>query len=757
MKKYLFLIVFLSIGFLFLSYNSVPAFAGCCTSVDCGADHTCSGPSFDDNGVCVSEGSCQYAGGNDCGACRNGSWCEGWSVPAGQACGPASTGCGGCGGGGGTPPTPTPTNTPTPTPTPLGTLPAQGSSNPITCGNACREDGWTGPISVDAIGLPSGSSGSIRAQADFVYVNQNETYPGVTPATYKQYLSQTIVRGNNSYIRTVPIDSSGSPLWSDAASWLGPYGIPSFCSGQQIQSLDYKLEGTAPNQTLTKSLWCNNTGYIAKFNFINGNEESAVSGWGWKGHTYTVSSSWPSGSSGELQGQADYAICDDNNVNCKTYKNVWRGNQGWSMDDKQGFWTAWSKSVDLTSNSSDLPGSGNMQVVQNTVFPNSTLMQSFWRGDQGWVRSIPINADQDPVWGQAYNSVCESGSTCSGGICKLNTCVNLPCTCTAKTYTQVNYIDPQGNPLSRNVCQASWECGSANGTYSSCADTSSYFSENTSAGQKPNPNLPATYNCSGAYTYGITDIVRVTPVPASGYEANNVAAIPAGKYRGWPNWTGLQTLNIVLTSPTPTPRSPSISNLQIGNVRPTGTSTYRIAGNQSGQGGANWYNPMNITVTATKGTLWNGTEFSLNATYVALYDKSLTQVTNKATLVSTVQGYIKVANNAANAKKGLLLAYGSNIVSGQSGHFVWDPTLNSGNGGWFNIPVNGSRIVCESRYANNQCIPATILYIVWPNGNFSWQVGFDRNFGSKNLYTAVYVKDSNDKDAFNADITPVTP
>lgn len=85
---------------------------------------------------------------------------------------------------------------------------------------------------------------------------------------------------------------------------------------------------------------------------------------------------------------------------------------------------------------------------------------------------------------------------------------------------------------------------------------------------------------------------------------------------------------------------------------------------------------MNITVNVARGTSWSGTPTPVSAAYVALYDKTLTQVANKANLVSTVQGYL-----STDKKRGLILAYGSNVVAGQSGHFVWDPTLNSGNGG----------------------------------------------------------------------------
>jgi hypothetical protein len=39
--------------------------------------------------------------------------------------------------------------------------------------------------------------------------------------------------------------------------------------------------------------------------------------------------------------------------------------------------------------------------AQDSFQGGGFLLQSFWRGDQGWYRSVPVDAGGNPIWGQA--------------------------------------------------------------------------------------------------------------------------------------------------------------------------------------------------------------------------------------------------------------------------------------------------------------------------------------------------------------------
>lgn len=76
-------------------------------------------------------------------------------------------------------------------------------------------------------------------------------------------------------------------------------------------------------------------------------------------------------------------------------QSLWRGNQSWlravpiiaggNVDWKNA--TGWIGPGDINA----LPGTGDVQTQTDTVMDGGkTLLQSFWRGNQGWIRSIPM-------------------------------------------------------------------------------------------------------------------------------------------------------------------------------------------------------------------------------------------------------------------------------------------------------------------------------------------------------------------------------
>ena len=87
-------------------------------------------------------------------------------------------------------------------------------------------------------------------------------------------------------------------------------------------------------------------------------------------------------------------------------QSYWRSNFNWvrevgitngvpNFGDPRGFGT-------LTFT---LPGSsGDIQAENAYIYPNGlTLRQTIWRGNQGWLRDVPIGPDGSPNWGAAGN------------------------------------------------------------------------------------------------------------------------------------------------------------------------------------------------------------------------------------------------------------------------------------------------------------------------------------------------------------------
>jgi hypothetical protein len=83
-------------------------------------------------------------------------------------------------------------------------------------------------------------------------------------------------------------------------------------------------------------------------------------------------------------------------------QSFWRGNQGYSrtvpISNNEIQWnqaSAWSAPTLITT----LPGSGDMQAESEFVVGN-TLTQSIWRGNQGFWRTVPIS-NNEIQWNQA--------------------------------------------------------------------------------------------------------------------------------------------------------------------------------------------------------------------------------------------------------------------------------------------------------------------------------------------------------------------
>lgn len=202
-----------------------------------------------------------------------------------------------------------------------------------------------------------------------------------------------------------------------------------------------------------------------------------------------------------------------------------------------------------------------------------------------------------------------------------------------------------------------------------------------------------------------------------------------------------------ITCPVP----PTITSLQVtnGGLSGTFTGTVGVSGRTSttGQGGSNWYNPMIITLNATGG---NGTNKQY---YTAFYDKKegtasiQSAYSTASTFLTSVQGLLKTNPNA-----GWLLRY-DEITATTGNYYVWDYSATSGTDcisgkGCFKDITDLSALGWNINQGTN------LLYRVFPTTNpKQWQVRIDKNFGSKQMYTAGYVVSSNGSD-IKANLNP---
>ena len=104
--------------------------------------------------------------------------------------------------------------------------------------------------------------------------------------------------------------------------------------------------------------------------------------------------------SGAMQSETSYVLAKKRELQ----QGFWRGGQGWSRvvplntagapDWSKA--TSWAGPLAVTG----LPGSGTIHAQTSHVLDN-TLHQAFWRGDQGWSRTVPLAADGAPDWSKA--------------------------------------------------------------------------------------------------------------------------------------------------------------------------------------------------------------------------------------------------------------------------------------------------------------------------------------------------------------------
>ena len=251
------------------------------------------------------------------------------------------------GSGGGNTPVP-PAGGATPTPTPIPTCSAWSAVN----------------ISL----LPG--TGELQTQSG--YLSNNNTV-----------LAQAIWRGNQGWIRTVPVGPDGYLDTANASAWSGPSNISGIPGTGDMQSTENFLirNGAA----LFQSVWRGNQGWTREVPVVNGSPNFSSAGT-WAGPT----------SIDELPGAGDlqtYSVYFTDNGSVLN-EGVWRGNQGWvrAVPVSNGVpQYAQAPAWKGPSSIGGVPGSGLMQTTN--IFPlknGEEIRQGVWRGNQGWVRTVKM-------------------------------------------------------------------------------------------------------------------------------------------------------------------------------------------------------------------------------------------------------------------------------------------------------------------------------------------------------------------------------
>ena len=142
---------------------------------------------------------------------------------------------------------------------------------------------------------------------------------------------------------------------------------------------------------LWQAYWRGNEGWSRTVPIVNNNIDwSSASGWAGPIPIAALPGS------GSMQSQGNFVMGNT------LWQAFWRGNEGWSRTVpivngvvQWGSASGWSGPIPIAA----LPGSGSMQGQSNFVMGN-TLWQAFWRGNEGWSRTVPI-VNGVVQWGSA--------------------------------------------------------------------------------------------------------------------------------------------------------------------------------------------------------------------------------------------------------------------------------------------------------------------------------------------------------------------
>jgi len=203
-------------------------------------------------------------------------------------------------------------------------------------------------------------------------------------------LVQVIWRGDREYQRRIPIDGAGNPSWGAARGWVPVRKHYDLTGLGNVQAYNVT---TFPNRVMQEAVWRGDVGHYRNIPLNPGGMPNwkAAGAWG------SVSLSSVPGT-GSYQAQDDFVYGSDQAM----MQSIWRSDVGYYREvpllngspnwSQAGGWGVAS----ISGN----PGSGSMQAQDAIIYPNrQTMMQSIWRGDAGYYRTVPMDAYGRPNWG----------------------------------------------------------------------------------------------------------------------------------------------------------------------------------------------------------------------------------------------------------------------------------------------------------------------------------------------------------------------
>jgi hypothetical protein len=212
------------------------------------------------------------------------------------------------------------------------------------------------------------------------------------PAIPQPVLRQVFWRGGVGYSRTVPfVSGTSTPDWARASGWSSQSaaGLPGWGT---VQSWDTYAQQSG----LLEAFWRGNQGYYRLVPWASNGHPNYAAAPAWRGPLS------PSG----LPGVGSIQAQDSCQVGSVMWQSFGRGDQGWYRTvpvDSGGnpIWNqarSWNGPLGLNG----LPGQGSIQTLSGEVYAGKrNLLQSLWRSNQGYWRTVPIDAAGNILWSQA--------------------------------------------------------------------------------------------------------------------------------------------------------------------------------------------------------------------------------------------------------------------------------------------------------------------------------------------------------------------
>ena len=204
-------------------------------------------------------------------------------------------------------------------------------------------------------------------------------------------------------------------------------------------------------------------------------------------------------------------------------------------------------------------------------------------------------------------------------------------------------------------------------------------------------------------------------------------------------WFGTYCSKPVTVQPAGNPTSPLIKDLTITNSGGNASAS-KTSGLNTDQLGIGYYNPMTITLIATAGNNADGTTPTTDY-YVAFYNKSSGIISSPTQFLETIKTRLNDLN------KGFLLKYDNSGKYWVWARNRWQDITSFRFGGGFSL--------CNLDNIPQGCNDSNILYRVYPSLESKpneWRVLLDKNFGSKDMYTTVYILDKNSLSAYRDEV-----